>query len=277
MASKKPKLRVIACQMTSVDDWQANENQAWELLQNIQNPADVDFVSFPENSLYLRLSEGEALKAVDLTDRVFERLSSFAVSNRLTIHLGSVPLEAGPKVYNSTVLLTPDGQRRAVYNKIHLFDVDIAGHRAYRESDTVEAGREPAVIDVEGWKFGVSICYDLRFSDLYSYYARQGVDGILVPAAFTVPTGKAHWEILQRARAIESQCYVIAAAQTGSHKDRRETFGHTMIVDPWGAVLSLVPSGVGIADVTLEQAVIDKVRSQIPMSHHRRGPFVKGT
>ncbi|MEQ1878329.1 MAG: carbon-nitrogen hydrolase family protein [Bdellovibrionia bacterium] len=268
-------LRVIVGQMTSVDDWKSNEEQALGLLSKIKDPKTVDLVSFPENSLFLRLNEKEKMQSVDLSDPIFTRLSKFAIENKLTIHLGSVPLTAGKKVYNATVLIGPDGKCVDAYNKIHLFDVDISGHRAYRESDTVEAGDKPSIIEIEGWKFGLTICYDLRFSNLYAYYARAGVDGILVPAAFTVPTGKAHWEVLQRARAIECQCFVIAAAQDGSHNGKRETYGHSLVVDPWGHVLAVHGPGQGILDVTLDRAVIERVRSQIPMARHRKGPFDK--
>jgi deaminated glutathione amidase len=265
-----PAFRVVVGQMTSIDDWKANEEQAFGLLSQIQNPSDVDLVSLPENSLFLRLNENEKMQSVDLNNPIFDRLSKFAVDNKLTIHLGSVPLTAGTKVYNATVLLTPDGKRTDAYNKIHLFDVDISGHRVYRESDTVEAGDRPAIVEIGDWKFGLTICYDLRFSNLYAHYAKAAVDGILVPAAFTVPTGKAHWEVLQRARAIESQCYVIAAAQDGSHSGKRETFGHSLVVDPWGQVVALAKPGIEILDVTLERAAIERVRAQIPMAGHRR-------
>lgn len=267
---KSELFRVVVGQMTSIDDWKYNEEQALGLLKQIQNPSDVDLVSFPENSLFFKLSDQEKMPSVEVTAPIFDRLSKFAVDNKLTIHMGSVPLTAGSKVYNATVILTPDGKRVDAYNKIHLFDVDIAGHRVYRESDTVQAGDKPSIIEVSGWKFGLTICYDLRFSNLYAHYAKAQVDGILIPAAFTVPTGKAHWEVLQRARAIESQCYVIAAGQDGSHNGKRDTFGHSMVVDPWGQVLALAKPGIGILDVTLERAAIERVRNQIPMAGHRR-------
>jgi deaminated glutathione amidase len=269
-----PELRVVACQMTSTDDWQANEKQILDLLGKIPDPQTVDLISFPENSLYLRLQENEKVEGIDLQNPIFDRLSHFARTNSVCIHLGSVPLKSNEaRVYNSTVFIDSNGKREATYHKIHLFDVDISGHRAYRESDSVKSGERPAIFEIKGWRLGLTICYDLRFSNLFAYYARQNVDLILVPSAFTVPTGQAHWEVLLRARAIESQCYVVAAAQEGSHGGRRETFGHTLIVDPWGKIIAQLSKGQGIIEATLSQERLSQVRAQIPMMQHRKGPF----
>jgi predicted amidohydrolase len=150
-----------------------------------------------------------------------------------------------------------------------LFDIQLAGQEAIRESDEFNHGDGPSILDIKGWKWGLSICYDLRFSELYSKYAHQAVDIISVPAAFLVPTGEAHWHTLLRARAIESQAFVVASAQSGSHKGIRETYGHSLIVNPWGAIL-LDMTTVGVSVMELKKSDIKRVREQIPMSSHRR-------
>jgi len=162
-----------------------------------------------------------------------------------------------------------------VYRKIHLFDVDVVGQKPVRESDVFARGTETSVFEIKGWKFGSSICYDVRFPELYLRYAREEVDAILVPAAFLTTTGRAHWEILLRARAIESQAYVLAAAQGGTHQGikggTRETHGHSMIVDPWGLIVEEIQdsSEVRVARATLKVDRIEAVRRQIPMKNHR--------
>jgi deaminated glutathione amidase len=263
-------LRVAVCEMTSLDDWSSNLIQAKTKLSQIPKDFKPDFVSFPENSLYLRLSEGVEGKFVDLEDKIFEPLVEWARENHAAIHLGSVPLKERSGFFNSTVMLFPDGSRKSVYRKMHLFDVDIKGHRSYRESDIFKHGTEPAVVQIKGWKIGLTICYDLRFSELYNFYGRAEVDAIVVPSAFTVPTGQAHWEVLLRARAIENQCYVLAAAQQGNHRGKRDTYGHSLIVDPWGIVAAEASPSSSVITAILEKVKIDQVRTQIPMKNHRK-------
>jgi predicted amidohydrolase len=263
-------LNVAVCEMTSIDNWSSNVSMALDRLSRIPKGFQPDFVSFPENSLYLRLSEGTEGKFTDIDDSVFEPLCAWAKDHKCAIHLGSVPLKEKGAFYNSTVLIDLDGSRQSVYQKMHLFDVDIKGHRSYRESDLFGHGLKPSIIEVKGWRLGLTICYDLRFSELFNFYGRQGVDAIVVPSAFTVPTGKAHWEVLLRARAIENQCYVLAAAQQGSHLGKRETYGHSLIVDPWGEVLKEAGADSQVIVETLEKTKIEQVRQQIPMKNHRK-------
>jgi predicted amidohydrolase len=187
----------------------------------------------------------------------------------------TTPLKLGDKFSNSTVFLNPNVDPHVVYSKIHLFDVDVEGAPPVRESDHFVNGSGPALIDFRGWKLGLSICYDLRFPELYLNYA-QKADLILVPSAFLVPTGEAHWHVLLRARAIESQCYVAAPAQSGEHVSHldsgqvRKTYGHSLIVDPWGRALEEMASGLDIRTVELSRTPIEKARRQIPMKAHRR-------
>ncbi|NJL72346.1 MAG: hypothetical protein HC888_12600, partial [Candidatus Competibacteraceae bacterium] len=187
----------------------------------------------------------------------------------------TTPLRGDGKFRNCTIWFRAGHSPRIVYSKIHLFDVDVEGAPPVRESDHFHPGEAPAVLHVKGWKIGLSICYDLRFAELYLRYA-QSVDLILIPAAFLVPTGEAHWHVLVRARAIEAQAYVAAPAQAGGHRSVgrpsavRATYGHSLVVDPWGVVLADLGSGVGLKVVTLEREAIAKVRRQIPMAGHRR-------
>lgn len=272
----RPDLSVAVCQLTSTDDFSANIRQIKSLLNDLEeNPPDL--VCFPENALYLRIRENEAIPGVQVSDEVIRILSDWSREFGSVLHLGSVPLKKSNRLYNSSLVLTPDGGVHDNYQKIHLFDVDVEGHKPVRESDVFTHGSEPAIFYVRNWKFGSSICYDLRFPELYLHYAKQEVDAILIPAAFLVPTGQAHWEVLTRARAIECQAYVLAAAQGGVHQSAqggvRATFGHSMIIDPWGVVVANCPEDFGdrrILRSVLSRDRIKRVRAQIPMKNHRR-------
>lgn len=271
------ELVAAAIQMTSVDDVATNVAQMESLLQEAFQQAQPRFVCFPENCLYLRLKEGEKIAGMTTSHPAFQRLSELAKHYNTYLHLGSIPLYLEGHLYNSSVLITPEGEVRPTYQKMHLFDIQLDGQAAFRESDVFRHGQIPNVIEVDGWKIGEAICYDVRFAELFSQYARREVDVILLPAAFLVTTGEAHWEILLRARAIENQSYVIAAAQGGTHRGLsegvRETHGHSLIIDPWGTVVGQVEKrspGVTISKLTRER--IDSVRRQIPMKFHRRLP-----
>lgn len=266
-------------QLTSVDEVERNVETILRLLETLpsrENGQDVcqkQLVCLPENCLYMRVEEGEVISPLDLRSRYWNELVNAAIHHNAVLHFGSVPCQGQNKLTNSSVVV--DGSApRVVYSKIHLFDIDVIGHKPVRESDVFENGSEPRVLDVSDWKIGQSICYDLRFAELYSVYARTPVDIILVPSAFLVPTGEAHWHSLLRARAIESQCYVVAAAQSGLHQGRnggkRSTYGHSLIVDPWGRVLADGGQGVQVISRRLDRDVIASVRRQIPMAAHRR-------
>jgi nitrilase len=186
---------------------------------------------------------------------------------------GTIPLEAqdSNKVLNTTLVFNPNGQRVGRYDKIHLFGFQTSTER-YQESETIEAGEKPGIvkitIDDEDWTFGLSICYDLRFPELYRALGR--VDCHIIPAAFTYTTGKDHWEILLRARAIENQCYVLASAQGGIHQNQRRTWGNSMLIDPWGSVLSTLPEGEGFICGVLSKDKLNEVRSKLPALAHRK-------
>jgi predicted amidohydrolase len=295
------ELKVTAVQMTSLDQAQANLEKACFFIEKACAEFDPDLICFPENALYLRLKEGEKVPQWSPEDQFFFPLLNLAREKKVHLHFGSVPAKSNlvdlhndlspahpaktgsreghkshesGKGYNASLYISDQGQAQFSYHKIHLFDIQLEGKPAQRESDVFDHGKKPSVLDIAGWKIGQSICYDIRFSELYLYYAQQGVDLILIPAAFLVPTGQAHWHVLNRARAIESQAYVVSAAQAGVHESpngRRETFGHTLVVDPWGRVLAEGSSlSEELIHVTLQRGEIEKVRRQIPMAQHRR-------
>lgn len=194
------------------------------------------------------------------------RVAGIARDTGLWLHLGSlaVALPDG-RFANRSVLFRPDGAIVASYDKIHLFDATLPGLRQYRESETYAGGREAVVADAAGLRLGFSICYDVRFPSLYRALAEAGAELIAVPAAFTVPTGEAHWEVLLRARAIETGCFVVAAAQAGRHQNGRSTYGHSMIVDPWGKVLGeLGAEGEGVLCADIERNAVAEARGRVP-------------
>jgi deaminated glutathione amidase len=194
-----------------------------------------------------------------------------AAQAKIWVHIGSMAVQAEENRYaNRTIVIDDTGHIRARYDKIHLFDVDLPTGESWRESNAYRPGTQAVAVQCPLGLMGLSICYDMRFPDLYSAFAKAAVDIIAVPAAFTVPTGRAHWHALLRARAIEAQAFVIAAAQSGTHADGRKTYGHSLVVDPWGEVLLDMGEGEGVAFVDIDLARIQEVRSQIPVHANRR-------
>ncbi|MES2781948.1 MAG: carbon-nitrogen hydrolase family protein [Pseudomonadota bacterium] len=208
-------------------------------------------------------------------------LSAAALEHRMWVHLGSIPVlhENGQKLANRTIIIGADGLIKARYDKIHLFDVNLDTGEAWRESSAYVGGDRPVVAKTPLGLMGLAICYDMRFPDLFSAYAKSGADILTLPSAFTVPTGEAHWHTILRARAIESETFVIAAAQCGLHEDGRATYGHSLVVDPWGTVILDMGVAPGLAFVDLDLTRIDDVRKQIPVNMNRRvisAPFIAG-
>ena len=202
-----------------------------------------------------------------------ERLAAMAQDNKIFLVAGTIPLEAkeSNKVLNTSLVFNPLGKQIARYDKIHLFGFQTATER-YEESETIAAGSQPGQFAIKlnqvDWRFGLSICYDLRFPELYRSLGQ--VDCHIIPAAFTYTTGKDHWEILLRARAIENQCYVLASAQGGAHLNQRRTWGESMLIDPWGKILSKLPEGEGFIQGTLSKDKLNEVRSKLPALKHRK-------
>ena len=202
-----------------------------------------------------------------------ERLAAMAQENNIFLVAGTIPLEAkeANKVLNTSLVFDPQGKQIARYDKIHLFGFQTETER-YEESETIAAGSQPGQFAIKlnevDWRFGLSICYDLRFPELYRSLGQ--VDCHIIPAAFTYTTGKDHWEILLRARAIENQCYVLASAQGGIHLNQRRTWGESMLIDPWGQILSKLPEGEGFIQGTLSKDKLKEVRSKLPALKHRK-------
>jgi predicted amidohydrolase len=265
------RFRVAAAQLTSTADAAANL-EASERLARRAAREGAQLVAFPENFAFLR-REGEPLpEAKALADGPAAWAAGLARELGLWILAGSVAerTRGGRRVHNTSVLVAPDGRFAAVYRKIHLFDAEVPGSGTLRESDVVAPGRRVVVARTPLGRLGLSICYDLRFPELYRALAARGAEVLFVPSAFTHYTGSHHWETLLRARAIENQAWVVAPAQSGRHGPRRRSWGHTMVVDPWGAVVAYREQGTGlvVADVDLDR--VDAVRKAMPCQSHRR-------
>lgn len=206
-------------------------------------------------------------------DSVLAVMRAAAAIYGIWVHLGSLAVcgdSQGDKWRNRAFVIAPDGSIAARYDKIHLFDVDLASGESWRESSVYAGGEQAVAVQLPQAILGLSICYDIRFSAVYAALSRAGADIIAVPAAFTVPTGEAHWHVLLRARAIESACFVVAAAQTGTHADGRSTYGHSLVIDPWGDVLLDMGDAPGIAFVDLPLERIAEVRGRVPVIANRR-------
>lgn len=268
------KINISLLQMTSVDDLGKNLKSILDAVVSAEKNQKNDLICLPENCLYMRVKEGEKVKGISIDSPEIKSLFELSKEHNVSLHLGSLPLLEGQNIFNSSLLITPM-ETKVSYKKIHLFDIQIAGEKPVRESDVFKAGQKPEIFEQAGWKFGQSICYDLRFAELYSHYAKEQVDVILIPSAFLVTTGQAHWEILLRARAIESQSYVLAAAQAGKHYGinggERATYGHSLVIDPWGRILH---RGGGdhseVISFSISKDLLNQVRAQIPMSYHRK-------
>jgi len=274
MISETP-LKVAVLQMRSIDDTEFNEAQLRDLLGRLNSKKTLDVISLPENSLFFRIEKLSGQKhCYDLSELVFEELSALANANGCVVHVGGVPLWENNQIYNATIWIEPGQRPEVVYKKIHLFDVELKS-QSIKESDFFKPGEHLNIKELKGWRCAFSICYDVRFSELYLNYARKKADLIFVPSAFTRPTGKAHWHTLLRARAIESQSYVVAAAQSGVHQSvsgkKRSTYGHSLVVNPWGEVLlDIEEEGPAVEVVTLAPETLQNVREQIPMEQHRK-------
>lgn len=262
-----------AIQMTSKPDLVKNLVEAEELIE-LAVRKGAELVSLPENFSFLGKEVDKIAQAKEISLKTEQFLKKMAQRFQITILGGGfpVPVADNPtKAYNTAILVTPDGQKVAHYQKVHLFDVDVPDGNTYRESNTVMAGKEiPTIYTSENLgKLGLSICYDVRFPEFYRYLSGQGADVLFIPAAFTAYTGKDHWQVLLQARAIENTCYVIAPAQTGNHYERRYTHGHAMIIDPWGVILADAGSTPGVAVAEINPNRLQQVRQQMPSLQHR--------
>lgn len=262
------KLRAAAVQLRSGIEPAANRAAAMPFLRQAA-AAGARLICTPENTLRLDRDRARMLGAVGPEQGDSELVAWGRAAQELGVWLllgsGAIATGAG-KVFNRSFLFTPEGKIAARYDKINMFDVQLGGGETYRESETVEGGGQAVVVEGPmGAKIGMTICYDLRFAPLYTALANAGAEIITVPAAFTVPTGQAHWEVLLRARAIETAAFVIAPAQGGKHEDGRSTWGHSIIIDPWGKVIARLENdepGFIVADLDLDMVAAS--RAKIP-------------
>jgi predicted amidohydrolase len=260
-------------QLQSGSDEDANWEQARTLVTRAAGYG-AQLVATPENTNYLGPHDEKVRRAEPLDGPTVARFA--ALARELGIHLllgsynerGSDPARCA----NTSVLFGPEGQRLAVYRKIHLFDVAVPGGVTFQESATVEPGSEVVTAPTPLARLGLSVCYDLRFGELYRRLVEAGAELLMVPSAFTLTTGRDHWEVLLRARAIESQAYVLAPAQWGTHGDEglRESYGHALIADPWGLVVAMAADGPGLALAEIDLERVRRVRRAIPVQSHRR-------
>jgi len=261
--------RVAAIQMASGPQVQANLQEAHRLIE-LAAATGARIVALPEYFCLMGLRDADKVKAreKDGSGPVQDFLAAAARRHRIWIVGGTLPLECDDerKVRNACLVYDGEGKRVARYDKIHLFGFDM-GQEKYAEQDTIQPGSAVVAVDSPWGRLGLSVCYDLRFPELYR--ALGEVDILFVPSAFTETTGKAHWETLIRARAIENQCYVVAPAQGGYHVNGRETHGNTMIVDPWGLVLDRLPRGSGVVVAGVNPAYTAKIRRSLPALKHR--------
>ncbi len=272
MSSSKP--RVAAVQMATGPNVSANLLEAERLIRKAADDG-AGLVVLPENFSFMGKRDADLLtrREPDGEGPLQTFLSDVAARYGIWLVGGTIPLSAGDadRVRSASLVYNERGERVARYDKIHLFDVDVPGaNERYVESATIEPGNETVVLDSPFGRLGVAVCYDLRFPEMFRQMLDSGVELLAIPAAFTATTGKAHWETLVRARAIENLAYVVAAGQGGYHANGRETHGHSIIVDPWGAVLAQVPRGNGCICHALDKDFQASVRRSFPAIGHRR-------
>jgi len=265
-------MKIAALQMVSTPDVARNLEAATGLIAQAA-AAGARLVALPEYFCLMGRSDDDKLAIAETPgDGPIQRfLSAQALRHRLWIVGGTLPLRTGSaaRVHNSSLVFAPDGSQAARYDKMHLFAFD-NGREQYDEGRVLEAGSARVALQAGALRVGLSVCYDLRFPELYRALMEPPCDLLCVPSAFTYTTGQAHWELLLRARAVENQCYVLAPAQGGTHENGRRTWGHSLIVDPWGEVLALQAEGEGVVLATVDAQRLAAVRLQLPALRHRR-------
>jgi predicted amidohydrolase len=269
-------MKISLIQMNSISDKAANIAAAATLVEQAVAEERPDWISLPECFDFLGGDRKAKMAAAETIPGgpAYVAMQARAKKHRVYIHAGSI-LEVsgtGERIHNTTVVFDRTGAEIARYRKIHMFDITAPDGTKYNESVVFAPGNAAVTYRCEDMIVGCSICYDIRFPDLFQALAAKGAEMIALPAAFTLQTGKDHWEVLCRARAIETQAYVCASAQTGAHvagKERRQTYGHSLAVDPWGHVIAKASDGVGIVSSRIDRDLVKKVRAQIPVAHHK--------
>lgn len=267
-----PHSFIAACvQMRGRRDPSTNCDDAVRMIREAASRG-ATFVQTPEISNLVDRDRETMMKSLFTEDKdpMLQAFQALARELRITIHAGSLSIKNGDKVANRAFVISSSGDVAARYDKIHLFDVDLANGETWRESNTFTGGSEAIVVDIPHAKLGVSICYDVRFPYLFRALADHGATLLSAPACFTKQTGEAHWSVLQRARAIENGAFMISAAQAGLHEDGRETYGHSMIVDPWGRVLAEGDDKPGLIFAEIKTDAVTEARNRIPALRHTR-------
>ena len=238
----------------------------------------AELVMLPEYFNFIGPEEQWPANAESLDNsESISRMTNQAKSLKINIHIGSIMEKEGGNIFNTGVVLSSQGERIASYRKIHLFDVEIPGGRKYFESEKITPGEEIVTFTLEGVTFGMATCYDLRFPELFRALAAKGAQVLLLPAAFTLMTGKDHWELLLRARAVENLCWVAAAGQFGHCAPNHTSFGRSMIIDPWGMVVAQASDGVGVIMAEIDLQLLEKIRTKFPALQHCRPDLFKKT
>ncbi len=264
--------RCALVQLRSSRDTAASVEAATPLIR--EAAAEADYVLTPENTSLMELRSDPLFAAIAPEDETpaVHHFRDLAAKLNIWLHIGSLPVRVGERrAANRSLLITPDGTIAARYDKIHMFDVNLPGGESYRESKNYRPGEDAVLARLPWGTLGLTTCYDLRFAEQYVALAQAGADFITVPSAFTRQTGAAHWHILLRARAVETGCYIFAAAQGGTHDNGRETYGHSLIVGPWGELVAEMSGDKpGVISAAIEPAEVAEARQRIPALEHRR-------
>jgi len=267
-----PKFRIGLVQMRSARSPQANIDAAAKLIAEARS-GGADYVLTPEMTNIIESDRERMFSAIgaEEQDPSLATFRALARNLDMLVHVGSLAIKVSPdKAVNRSFLIDRKGEIAARYDKIHMFDVDLANGERYRESGNFRPGELAVVAELPWGRIGLTVCYDLRFPALYRALAEAGASYLTIPSAFTRPTGEAHWHVLMRARAIETGCYVFAAAQGGRHESGRETFGHSLVVDPWGRVLAEAGTEPGVVFADIDPGEVALARSRIPSLEHGR-------
>ena len=269
-------MKVSLVQMNSINDKAANIAAARALIERAVEEESPDWVLLPEQFDWAGGVKGDKARNAETLPGgpAYAMAQELAARHGIFLHAGSFmeKIEGDERIHNTSVVFDREGREVARYRKIHLFDVTAPDGVSYKESATVKPGDLVVTYDCEGVKVGCTICYDLRFPGLFQALADRGAEMIAVPSAFTQQTGKDHWEVLLRARAIETETYVCAAAQTGTftvNNETRATYGHSLVADPWGLVVAKASDGVGVVSTRLDMALVKRVRRMIPVAQHK--------
>jgi deaminated glutathione amidase len=264
--------RVGLIQMHSARSPAANRDAAVGLIEQAKRDG-ADYVQTPEMTNIMEVKRDNLFAAIvaEEQDATLAAFRDLARRLAIWVHAGSLAVKVSPdRAANRSFLIDPRGDIKARYDKIHMFDVDLANGESYRESRSYQPGELAAVADLPWGRLGLTICYDLRFPALYRALAEAGSSFLAIPSAFTRQTGEAHWHVLNRARAVENGCFVLAAAQGGTHESGRETYGHSMVVDPWGRIIAEGDDAPGVVMAEVDPSLVGKARGRIPSLQHGR-------